>query len=301
MKSTDYIREKYHQKGKFPIWLEYHIEKMAHDYKTEEFFAKHRVKHAVADKKEKYKKELKKLQTEHEQKLVKELRNLDKFRNVLTGSEESHREAEERVYHFVDKFYKTCERLDKLPSRHKTESDLAKEEEKEKEAEEEEEQEDKVKTLANGFYAEKDLTARQRDFLQNSRYKRLKISPYGDSGAAYYWVKTRYNEGKEHAFFCYLIKTELKKYVKTISMNVNSGPDIEFERKKVRYCIDVETGKKLQREPEEVDWKYAKYKRRYGKILIFVTRRKMKKKYSYYGDVFARGKLKETIAALFNP
>jgi hypothetical protein len=87
--------------------------------------------------------------------------------------------------------------------------------------------------------------------------------------------------------------------VKNITLNINSGPDIEFERKHVRYCIDVETGKKLQRDPEEVDWKYSKYKRRYERILIFVTRRKLKNRYSNYGEVFARGKLKDTIAALF--
>jgi hypothetical protein len=301
MKCTEFIREKYYRKGRFPIWLEYHIEKLAYDFRYEEFFAKHMVKNAEAAKKEKYKRQLEKLRSEHEERLVKELKNLDKFRNVLAGSDGTHREAEERIYHFVDPFYKTCDRLDKLSPRHRTEQDLAKEEEEEKDAEEEKEQEDKVKALALGFYAEKDLTAKQRDYLQNRRYKRLKVSPYGDSGAAYYWVKTRYNESKEHAFFCYLIEAELKKRIKSIELNVNSGPDIVFERKHVKYCIDVETGKKLQRDPAEVDWKYSKYKRWYDRILIFVTRRKLKKKYSNYGDVFARGKLKETIAALFNP
>src|SRR5271157_2938978 len=126
MKSTEFIKEK------FPIWLEYHIDKMVYDFRKEEFFAKHAVKNAESAKKEKYKKELKKLQAEHEQKLVKELRNLDKFRDILAGTDGTHREAEERVYHFVDKFYQTCDRLDNLSPRHRTDSDLAKEEEKEK-------------------------------------------------------------------------------------------------------------------------------------------------------------------------
>src|SRR5271157_5115298 len=87
---------------------------------------------------------------------------------------------------------------------------------------------DLLKELKDKFYLEKTLPMKQQETLFAKGYKRLKISPFGDSGASYYWVMTRYNESKEHAFFCYLIEAELKKYGKKVEMNVNNGPDIVF-------------------------------------------------------------------------
>ena len=97
---------------------------------------------------------------------------------------------------------------------------------------------------------------KQQEALFAKGYKRLKISPYGDSGASYYWVMARYNESKEHAFFCYLIEAELKKYGKRVEMNVNNGPDIVFEHNRKKYCFDVETGKNYHRHPEALENKF---------------------------------------------
>ena len=81
-----------------------------------------------------------------------------------------------------------------------------------------------VKIVQNeNLYLEKGLAAEKKESLLANGYKRLKISPFGKSGAAYYWIKSRYNESKEHAFFCYLIENELKMLGIRPIMNVNNG------------------------------------------------------------------------------
>ena len=112
-------------------------------------------------------------------------------------------------------------------------------------------------------------------------------------------MKCRYNEGKEHAFFCYLIEAELKKYIKKIELNVTYGPDLVFEYNGKKYCFDVETGKKLERSRMAVEWKYSKFEKEYDEIYILVTRKALRYKYSRYGTVITRGKLNSVISTIF--
>jgi hypothetical protein len=212
---------------------------------------------------------------------------------------------EEPVYH------PTEEDLKKLAERIEQEKQLAEEKERseierqseEKEAGEETEREEKLEEeqpcLDKKLYLERKLKHEQREALFAQDYKRLKISPFGDSGAAYYWVNTRYNESKEHAFFCYILEAELKKYSKKVEMNVNKGPDLVVEHKGKRYCFDVETGKSLTRQPAFLEKKFAYYEREFDQSFIFVTNKSLKYKYAKYGLVITRGKLKETITKLF--
>lgn len=44
------------------------------------------------------------------------------------------------------------------------------------------------------YYKESELDYKQRELVLAWRFKRLKISPDGKSGAAFYWVRKRYNE-----------------------------------------------------------------------------------------------------------
>ena len=127
----------------------------------------------------------------------------------------------------------------------------------------------------------------------------LKISPFGKSGASFYWVKTRHNESKEHAFFCYILYDELKKYTDDIRMNATNGPDLVANWKGKQFCFDVETGKSLSRQPDWLESKFAYYQREYDRSFILVTKRTLKYKYSKYGDVITRGKIKETLRQLF--
>jgi len=153
--------------------------------------------------------------------------------------------------------------------------------------------------LDGKFYKENSLPAKKQEALFAKGYRRLKISPFGDSGAAFYWVRTRYNESKEHAFFCYLIEAELQKYTKKIEMNVNYGPDIVFEHKGKKYCFDVETGKNIHKHPEALESKFLRYKKEHEISFILVTDKSLKYTYAKYGTVVTRGKLRETLSKLF--
>ena len=95
--------------------------------------------------------------------------------------------------------------------------------EEESEGEEEPEEEpQKGEPLDRNFYLERELARAQREELLGRGYKRLKTSPFGDSGASYYLVNKRWNESAEHAFFCYLIESELSVEIRTLRKN---GPE----------------------------------------------------------------------------
>ena len=153
--------------------------------------------------------------------------------------------------------------------------------------------------LSGNLHLSSSLTNRQRNELYTLGYNVIKISPFGTSGAAIYWVKTRHNESKEHAFFCYILEAELRKYTDDIRMNATSGPDLVVNWKGKQFCFDVETGKSLSRQPDWLESKFAYYQREYDRSFILVTKRTLKYKYSHYGDVITRGKIKETLRQLF--
>lgn len=154
-------------------------------------------------------------------------------------------------------------------------------------------------TLNRNFYVERKLSHKEKEALFAQGYSRLKTSPYGDSGAAYYWVKTRYNESKEHAFFCYLIEKELRKYTSQVELFINSGPDVIARHAGNVYAFDVETGKNLERKPEDTRIKFEEYKRDYYRSHIFVTKKALKRKYQSMGLVITRSTFKKTISDIF--
>ena len=150
-----------------------------------------------------------------------------------------------------------------------------------------------------GFYVERELKHEEKEKLFAKGYKRLKISPYGTSGAAYYWVKPRYNESKEHAFFCYLVEAEVKKYAKELKTNVTYGPDVEFEAYGRKYCVDVETGTNTERNPAFLNKKFAYYNKEFARVFILVTNKKLKYSYKRFGTVLTRSTFRKAIEELF--
>lgn len=180
--------------------------------------------------------------------------------------------------------------------------------EQEEEAEEDEpettpdddwEEPEKEYELSGNLHISSELTEKQKGKLYTLGYNVLKISPFGKSGSAFYWVKTRHNESKEHAFFCYILEIELRKYADDVRLNATNGPDLVVKWKGKEFCFDVETGKSLSRQPDWLESKFAYYQREYDRSFILVTKRTLKYKYSHYGDVITRGKIKETLRQLF--
>lgn len=163
-----------------------------------------------------------------------------------------------------------------------------------------EEHEERPISLSGDLYLERDLRHWQKEHLIAKGYLRLKISPFGDSGAAYYLVNVRYNESKEHAFFCYILERELGRYSRRITVKTNNGPDLVVEYFGKKYAFDVETGKSLSRQPDYLERKFGHYEREFDQIFILVTHKSLKYKYSRYGYVITRGRLRETLAAIFH-
>lgn len=163
-----------------------------------------------------------------------------------------------------------------------------------------EEPEGRPISLSGDLYLERNLRHWQKEHLIAKGYLRLKISPFGDSGAAYYLVNVRYNESKEHAFFCYILERELERYSRRITININNGPDLVVEYLGKKYAFDVETGKSLTRQPDYLERKFGHYEREYDQIFILVTHKSLKYKYSRYGYVITRGRMRETLAAIFH-
>jgi hypothetical protein len=281
--------------NKNPVWLEDHVKDILARQKSEINLKLLEISASKGKLRQRYRKKLAILREKHKKDIAREVRKIDRFYKIIATTDKTYREAEADVYH-NQAFYEAYERK------------LAEEEEKKKSANNypaaPKEKQPKsraanIRQPALNFYLEKSVNAKDRDILLNNKFKRIKVSPFGDSGATYYWVKTRYNEGKEHAFFCYLIHSELRKHVRNVKMNVTYGPDVEFEFNKQKYCFDIETGSRLERGKISVDWKYSKYQKEYDKIFIFVTRKKLKYRYARYGEVVTRGKLKQAISSIF--
>jgi hypothetical protein len=165
--------------------------------------------------------------------------------------------------------------------------------------EEDEEPKEEPYDLEANLHLGSNLTKRQQEILFTKGYRALKISPFGTSGASYYWLKPRYNESLVHGFFCFILEAELKRYGKVIEMNVTNGPDLVVEHQGKHYCFDVETGKNLSRQPDWLEKKFAYYQKEYEKSFILVTKRTLRYKYSHYGTVITRGKIRETLRRLF--
>jgi len=233
------------------------------------------------------------LQNERKARIKEEAQKLDRFLEILCTTDKGHKEAEKEVYAVDSKFYsKPREKKPRKKSRRRVKASvkIIKPESPSPQ------KEPREQPLIENLYLEKNLSLKQRELLLAKEYKRLKISPFGDSGAAYYWVKTRYNESKEHAFFCYLIEAELKKLGKEPEMNVNNGPDLVFEHEDEMNCIDIETGKNLKKHAEFLQAKFSRYRQDYKTSFIFVTKKEMKYRYSFYGSVVTRSTLREVLS-----
>jgi len=112
-------------------------------------------------------------------------------------------------------------------------------------------------------------------------------------------VRKRYNESKEHAFFCFLIRDLIRAHDTTAFLNVNKGADIEFFLDNKCYGIDIETGSILGRNPVYLARRYAEYRKWYAQCFIFVTKKKLKGAYAKYGHVLTRATVRKEIEGIF--
>lgn len=154
--------------------------------------------------------------------------------------------------------------------------------------------------LKREYHLDKDVMPQERRKLQEGGYERVKIAPYGDTGASWYLVKKRERESPIHSFFVYLIRDLVKKRLKDdIDLDRWHGADVVFDWNGLAYAFDVETGSIQERNPAYLVQRYVKYRKHYNKVFIFVTNKSLKKVYAQYGVVITRATLKKSIERLF--
>jgi hypothetical protein len=180
----------------------------------------------------------------------------------------------------------------------------AKQEEKERQEQARMEMEqvkrEREEELKHEYHLDKDVLPQERKKMEEDGYERVKISPYGDTGASWYWVKKRDRESSIHSFFVYLIRDMVKKKLKDdIDLDRWHGADVVFDWNGMAYAFDVETGSIQERNPTYLAQRYVKYRKYYNKVFIFVTNKSLKKVYAQYGTVITRAMLKKAIERLF--
>ena len=143
---------------------------------------------------------------------MKEHKKILEYCEILRGPDVMPREAEAEVWPEAVEFYKEFEREKKAIAHEEAESKLMEKVQLKK----------KKARLSSDLYLESKLSLKDKDRLFAAGFRRLKVSPFGEGGAAYYLVNKRWNESAEHAFFCYLIESELSVEIRTLRKN---GPE----------------------------------------------------------------------------
>ena len=154
--------------------------------------------------------------------------------------------------------------------------------------------------MQHEYHLDSDLWPQEQEKLATSGYEKVKISPYGDTGASWYWVKKSDRESPAHSFFVYLIRDLVKKHIKDdINLDRWHGADVVFDWNGLAYAIDIETGSILERNPEYLTQRYAKYRKYYNAVYILVTNKALKKNYAKYGTVITRATMKKAVERIF--
>ena len=158
--------------------------------------------------------------------------------------------------------------------------------------------------LARDYILDNQVSEKDRVELKARGYERLKASKWGDTGASWYWVKKNgEHEGPEHSFFCYLIRDRVQEHLgKKIVCSPRLGADIVFDWKGKKYAIDVETGTNLEKHKQYVVGRYAdgsSYGSSYDVMFIFVTSKRLKRKYARFGRVITRASVRKVVEDIF--
>ena len=162
---------------------------------------------------------------------------------------------------------------------------------------------EREKLLARDYIRDNQLSKDEKDAIHARGYQELKTSPWGDTGAIRYWVKPQESGGAEHWFFCYLIRDLVQERLKEkIVCSPQRGADMVFSWKGKKYAIDVETGTNLEKHKAYVVDRYAPgaaYGKDYDVLYIFVTSKRLKRKYARFGRVITRGTVRKAVGEIF--
>jgi len=125
--------------------------------------------------------------------------------------------------------------------------------------------------LSKGYFKKNTLNAEEIKYLIKYGFKLSKHKAISSKTYSNYYVKPRFNEGLNHAFVCYDIKSFLEKKKIQVDMPTTRDADIVFNLKGKRYAIEVETGTKIKKDRKMILNKIENLKKNYDEWFFVVT------------------------------
>lgn len=120
-----------------------------------------------------------------------------------------------------------------------------------------------------------------------------------DGEPRYYFIVQDKFESPRHIVCIKEIIDYLKKFTQDVATYRTTMPDIVFSCDKIRYAIEVETGKNIRDKPK-IKNKISLLNERFGKNwFFFVTNRNLEKKYSKFGKTTTKRSIKFKIRQIF--
>jgi len=140
-----------------------------------------------------------------------------------------------------------------------------------------------------GIFKSKELEQEEIDDLLKHGYIRsLHVGLYGGAQDEYL-LKPRSNESPEHFFVIKAIEEYLKRYTSSIELFEMKEADIVFQHDGKKVAVEVETGKKYEKDKKYLAKKVQWLTNTYGENWFFVvTDWNYKEKYSNLGTTYTR-------------
>src|SRR3989344_2821333 len=143
---------------------------------------------------------------------------------------------------------------------------------------------------SKGIFRRKELTKEQvEDLLKHGYHLSAQIGLFGGRQEEYV-LKPRSNESLEHFFLIKMIEEYLKKYTASVQLFEMKEADIVFQHNGKTIAIEVETGKKYEKDRKYLAKKVQWLTEKYGENWFFVVTdsRNYKRKYEKLGKTYSR-------------
>ena len=152
--------------------------------------------------------------------------------------------------------------------------------------------------LTKPMYKASDLPREAVEKLRNEGYDLVKRNPYGSGGNVKWLVKTRKNEGPDHALFVRVIESEIRKYTDKIEVFEVANPDLVFDCPIGKVAVEVETGLRKD-SAEQMRMRFERLKSEHADVLVLVSDKYLKDDYGEYAKTITRTQIQDAIKSYF--
>lgn len=154
-----------------------------------------------------------------------------------------------------------------------------------------------VRKLNKYLYLKNELNDKEVSELLAKGYVECRERLGRRGGSSIYLVKTRANEGPEHAFLVWSTYYLLKQKFKKVEMPATVDADLIIHiSKSKKICFEIETGLSLQKSGlDRLQIKFNRLKTEYEKVYIVVADWDLKWRYANFGETITRTEIAATI------